>query len=89
MQAEKEAMKAAKKAAPKVPKRPINGYLAFSSVRRPQLKMSDPQLGFADLTKKIATEWHEMSAEEKIPYNKISDMDKKRYCKEMLTYKTE
>lgn len=71
---------------PDAPKRPISGYMAYGSKRRPQLKRHEPDLAFGELTKKIAAEWDEMSEKEKKPYLKLASEDKARYQKEKEKY---
>jgi hypothetical protein len=71
---------------PAAPKRPQSGYMAYGAKRRPELKGSDPDLSFGDLTKKIAAEWNGMSDTEKAPFQATADADKERYQREKEAY---
>jgi hypothetical protein len=78
--------KAAVKKDPNAPKRPASGYMFYGQKRRPELKKSDPKLGFGDLTKQIAGEWNALSDQEKKPFLKLALKDKARYEKEKEAY---
>ena len=71
---------------PNQPKRPITGYMAYGSIRRPQLKATRPDLGFGDLTNVIADEWNSMNDFEKAPYLDMANGDRYRYEQEMTIY---
>jgi hypothetical protein len=43
------------------PKRPMNAFLVFSSVRRPELQKLFPDLKTAALSKRLGEEWRDMS----------------------------
>ncbi len=60
--------------------------MAYGAKRRPELKVSEPDLSFGDLTKKIATEWNGMSDTEKAPFQATADADKERYQREKEAY---
>jgi hypothetical protein len=73
------------KNAPK-PKRATTSYLAFCSINRAAIKEQNPDLGFADLAKKVGAAWKELPAEEMETYVCIAKADKARYDEEMKTY---
>jgi len=73
---------------PNAPKRPANPYMFYQSDVREQTKKEFPDLKMTDLAKKIGQKWKDLSDAEKKPYvDKASD-DKKRYEKEMESYKS-
>lgn len=47
--------------------------------RRDQLRAEQPDLGFAELTRQLASEWSKLPAEEKQQYLDAADQDKERY----------
>ena len=71
---------------PNAPKRGLSSYMFFANERRPGLKAEQPDLGFGDLTKKIAEEWRALSDAEKKPYVDKANADKARYQKEKEAY---
>ncbi|CAH4028487.1 high mobility group protein 20A [Pieris brassicae] len=86
-------VKKPKKRKPKVlrdvtaPRQPLTGYVRFSNERREQLRAEQPELGFAELTKKLASEWSKLPVEAKQQYLDAADHDKERYMKEWTEYK--
>lgn len=55
-------------------RKPPTAYLFYMAFRRPELKMQEPCMNFAQLTYTIADEWHNMSEEEKMPYIQLAQM---------------
>ena len=82
----KKTGKAKAKKDPAAPKRPQSGYMAYGAKRRPELKHSEPDLSFGDLTKKIAAEWNSMSDSDKAPFQATANADKERYQREKEAY---
>ncbi|CAK1551137.1 unnamed protein product [Leptosia nina] len=82
-----------KKRKPKVPRdetaprQPLTGYVRFLNERRDQLRAEQPELGFAELTRQLASEWSKLPTEEKQHYLDAADQDKERYVKEWAEYK--
>ncbi|XP_050680063.1 high mobility group protein 20A [Leptidea sinapis] len=82
-----------KKRKPKVPRddtaprQPLTGYVRFLNERRDQLRAEQPELGFAELTRQLASEWSKLPTEEKQQYLNAADQDKERYIKEWTEYK--
>jgi hypothetical protein len=64
------------------PKRACSAYLFYAAERRPQLKASNPELGFGELTKTIADEWKAMTDVQKQKYTAFAQLDKIRYEEE-------
>ncbi|XP_045541624.1 high mobility group protein 20A-like [Papilio machaon] len=90
---QKPSPKKPKKRKPKVPRdvtaprQPLTGYVRFLNERRDQLRAEQPELGFAELTRQLASEWSKLSTEEKQHYLDAADQDKERYIKEWAEYK--
>ncbi|KAM3965237.1 high mobility group protein 2 [Aphomia sociella] len=82
-----------KKRKPKVPRdvtaprQPLTGYVRYLNERRDQLRAEQPDLGFAELTRQLASEWSKLPAEEKQQYLDAADQDKERYIREWAEYK--
>jgi hypothetical protein len=72
---------------PYAPKAPLNGYLVYFNEERADMRSKNPQMGFGELTKIIATKWKELPAEDKQRYINEADVDKERYVREMADYK--
>lgn len=56
-----------------------SGYVRFLNERRDQLRAEQPDLGFAELTRQLASEWSKLPAETKQQYLDAADQDKERY----------
>lgn len=56
-----------------------SGYVRFLNERRDQLRAAQPELGFAELTRELASEWSKLPSEEKQQYLDAADQDKERY----------
>lgn len=65
----------------KKPKRPLSNYMYYSTMRRAVLKMQSPDIRMVDLSKMIAQEWSELSAEAKQPYVDLALLAKQNYEK--------
>jgi len=75
---------------PKAPRRPRSGYMLYCEKNRPSVKKSLPKnASFADIIKKMASNWGSLDDEKKNFYNKLADEDKDRYNKEIEDYKAE
>ncbi|KAJ8722137.1 hypothetical protein PYW08_004539 [Mythimna loreyi] len=90
---QKSNSKKPKKRKPKVPRdvtaprQPLTGYVRYLNERRDQLRAEQPDLGFAELTRQLASEWSKLGAEEKKQYLDAADQDKERYIREWAEYK--
>ncbi|XP_069359378.1 high mobility group protein 20A isoform X2 [Maniola hyperantus] len=90
---QKPSPKKPKKRKPKTPRdvtaprQPLTGYVRFLNERRDQLRAEQPELGFAELTRQLASEWSKLPGEEKQQYLNAADQDKERYIKEWAEYK--
>lgn len=54
------------------------GYVRYLNERRDQLRAEHPELGFAELTRQLASEWSKLPMEEKQQYLDAADQDKER-----------
>ncbi|XP_032517610.2 high mobility group protein 20A [Danaus plexippus] len=90
---QKPSPKKPKKRKPKIPRdvtaprQPLTGYVRYLNERRDQLRAEQPELGFAELTRQLASEWSKLPTEEKQHYLDAADQDKERYIKEWAEYK--
>ena len=72
---------------PNQPKRPLSGFFLFCQQVRPKFRSEDPKATLGDLAKKLGAAWRKCSEEEKAPYEDMARKDKKRYEKDMETYR--
>ncbi|KAI8436861.1 hypothetical protein MSG28_010313 [Choristoneura fumiferana] len=90
---QKPSPKKSKKRKPKVPRdvtaprQPLTGYVRYLNERRDQVRAEHPELGFAELTRQLASEWSKLPVEEKQHYLDAADQDKEKYIKEWAEYK--
>ena len=68
------------------PKRPISAYFFYNQERRESLKKEKPTLNNKDLIRVMSEEWNKLNDEQKKPYMKKAEDDKKRYLEEMKEY---
>ena len=68
------------------PKRPLSAYFFYIQERRETLKKEKPNLENKELIKTMGEEWNKLSDEEKKPYVKKAEADKKRYQEDMKAY---
>ena len=61
------------------PKRGLTAYIFFCKNQRPIIKDNNPNLSTKEITIQLGKEWKELSENEKSPYNKLAQDDKKRY----------
>ncbi|PWY97418.1 HMG-box, partial [Testicularia cyperi] len=47
------------------PRRPVSAYLAFVNSVRPARQTQNPDMSLTDLTRMMANEWRELSAEQR------------------------
>ena len=68
------------------PKRPSNSYSKFSSSKRAEVKMANPDMTAKDIVSLLSKMWRELPPAEKEPFVKLAQDDKERYKKEMAAY---
>merc|ERR1712057_159104 len=73
---------------PYKPKRAMVAFMFFSIEQRPSVQKKNPSLGIADISKVLGQQWRGMSASQKAPYEDKAARKKKRYEKEMKSFKT-
>merc|ERR1712212_227889 len=71
---------------PGAPKQPLSGYVHFLNDRREIVRKENPDISFADISKKLAVEWGQVNDSLKAEYVKRAEVDKERYNKEFATY---
>lgn len=74
-----EGGKKKRKKSKDAPKTPLSGYFIFSSHIRPTVVMERPDLNLPGVTKEIAERWRNLSAEDRIPFEEKSKVDKQRF----------
>ena len=71
------------------PKRPKSGYMIYCEKRRSAVKSANPKASFADIIKKMASEWNSLGANDKTEYSNLAEKDKLRYKRELEDYNAE
>ena len=71
---------------PGAPKQPLSGYVHFLNDRRETVRKENPELSFADISKKLAVEWGQVDAKLKQEYAERAEADKERYSKAFAAY---
>ena len=69
---------------PNAPKRARSGYLIFCAEKRDQVRKEVATT--TDVTKRLGQLWGLLSKDEQGKYNKVAEVDKARYQKEMANY---
>jgi len=68
------------------PKRPLTAFFNFQAAVRPTLKASKPDLSNTELVKALAEQWRGLSAEQKRPYEEMTEKARVVYDAQMKTY---
>jgi hypothetical protein len=76
-----------KKKAADAPKTPLSAYFMFTKYIRPTVVFERPDLNLPGVTQEVARRWRLLNADEKIPYEEQSTIDKQRYQMEITAYK--
>ncbi len=72
---------------PGAPKQPLSGYVHFLNDRRDDVRRECPDISFAEISKKLATEWSKLDPHLKQKYVERAEQDKERYSREFSEYK--
>ena len=74
---------------PNKPKRPVSAYLCFTSSRREQIAVDQPELAknVTEMAKTLGKEWKELDEEARKPFIALAEKDKGRYQAQMKDYK--
>lgn len=59
-----------------------SAYTFYMKDRQAKIKEENPELSFGQISTKVGIEWKAMSDEEKKPYTKLAEEDKKRFDRE-------
>lgn len=81
-----ENLKVSVKKTKEGPKRGRTGYIFFCTEHRPLIKQEDSDLNTKEITSRLGAKWKSLSEEEKSPYVKLAEKDKKRYEEEKLNW---
>lgn len=75
---------------PNLPKRPTNSYLIFCELEKEKLKekldKESPPGYMYDMSKALTEAWKNLNEQQKKPYYKLYEEDKKRYTEELRVY---
>lgn len=66
---------------------PLNGYVRFLNANRERIKNENSHLSFAEVTKKLASQWSSMEMKEKKVYLDEANKEKEEYLIELQKYK--
>jgi hypothetical protein len=90
-QSQVEEVKAEKKQRkprdPNAPKQPIGAFFRYMRENRQNVKVSNPDASFGELTREIAATWRSMTDEEKKPYVEQYENEHKIYKVQLEAYK--
>ncbi|KAJ1647615.1 Non-histone chromosomal protein 6 [Coemansia erecta] len=71
---------------PNAPKRALSAYMFFSQAKRQAVKDDNPTASFGNIGKILGNMWSTMSDNDKAPFIKRANDDKKRYDAEKAAY---
>ncbi|XP_022169941.1 high mobility group protein 20A-like [Myzus persicae] len=69
------------------PRPPHSGYIRFLNDRREQFRSENPNLPFAEITKVLAAEWNQLTADKKQHYLLAAEQERVKYVEELAAYK--
>jgi hypothetical protein len=69
------------------PKNPRNSYIFFSNEERSKVKADNPDMAPKDVMKELGKRWNDLSDKQKGKYDELATKDRKRYEKEMKTWR--
>ncbi|EGV60164.1 Non-histone chromosomal protein 6 [Yamadazyma tenuis] len=75
-----------KKKDPDAPKRSLSAYMFFANDNRDIVRAENPGIAFGQVGRLLGERWKALTADEKIPYEKKANDDKKRYEKQKAEY---
>lgn len=64
----------------------MSPFFCYQHVRRPQLKLEDPEISNNNIIKTMAAEWRAMAPEQQAPFIAETEVHKKRYEGEKIIY---
>lgn len=65
----------------------LPGYVRYLNDRRENVRTSNPNLTFAEITKMLASEWSNLPTDKKQQYLDAAEVDRERYTREYNAYK--
>jgi len=68
------------------PKRALNAYLFFANENRAALRKQHPSSAVTDIARKLGKMWHSLSADDKVPYERMAARDKERASRERAAF---
>jgi len=71
---------------PGAPKRYMSSYIFFSNDYRPIVREKDPTLTLPEVSRCLGIAWKNLTAEQRLPYEKRANEDKERYNRDMMVY---
>jgi hypothetical protein len=71
---------------PNAPPGALSAYMFFSKENRHRIKQANPDVSFGGLGKLLGAEWKQISIEDKRPYQRQAEEDKKRHEKDLIIY---
>ncbi|GBB90664.1 hypothetical protein RclHR1_01770012 [Rhizophagus clarus] len=71
---------------PNAPKRPLNAYLRFSSLKRAELKQQNPGMGPKEITIMLGEAWRKLSEAEKKSYHDLVTQALEQWQEDMKAY---
>jgi len=74
---------------PNAPKRPKTAFMYFNLNMRPQIKNSNPNVKFGELSKLITDGWLAISEKDKLEYEKLAASSKAQYIEAKKKYDLE
>lgn len=75
-----------KKKDPDAPKRSLSAYMFFANENRDIVRAENPGIAFGQVGKLLGEKWKALTADEKTPYEKKAEEDKKRYERQKVEY---
>ncbi|CAF0808566.1 unnamed protein product [Brachionus calyciflorus] len=76
-----------KKKDPNAPKRALSAFFLFCADERPNVKAKFPQFSVGETAKELGERWNKVTPEAKAQYEAKAAQEKKRYERDMETYK--
>jgi len=69
------------------PKRAKSGWIYYTSEHRPLVMKKHPKKGMGEISKVLGAMWQKTTEKQRVPFQKLADVDKERYAQEMEEYK--
>lgn len=67
------------------PKKPLSGFMFFSTQFAKMIRDRNPDLKITDVSKIVGENWNKLTPEQKAPFENKAQQDKVRYEKELKT----